>query len=267
MQNFLTQLIGEKMDYGKTLATGLVLFSLGVMGCGSGTMSQAESDAREGLRAMGAMTVLDIDQVHVGTVSLVVPTAQDKMDEAVPLLAKTPYITHLDVSGTNLSDDHMKTLGGLGKLRSLVLSNTGITDAGLKDIKGLDLDTLYVNGTGLTAESASVIAAMSKLKILEISGDLTADLAALKELPELEWLILDDARLESDDVDVLKSLAALGRLSLNSCELAPGDLEALKTAKPNLAIDVKSGDAAVEPSEEAASQDGATAEAASSEAE
>lgn len=227
-------------------------------GCGSGTMSQSESDAREALRGLGAMTVLDMDGVHVGTISLVSPSVQDKMEQAIPLVARTPYVSHLDLTGTNITDEQMDEIAGLSKLRSLVLSQTGITDAGLKKIASLGLDTLYVNDTPLTSASAPVIAGMSKLKILEVSGDLAADLAPLAELEKLEWLILDDVAIDEADVNVLTGMASLGRLSLNDCTASDDLLGKLRSARPQLPIDVKSGGIPVSESQSEGEAEAAT---------
>ena len=232
------------------LLIGLLLVCAG---CGSGTMSQSESDAREALRALGAMTVLDIDGVHVGTISLVSPTVQDKMEEAIPLVARTPYVTHLDLTGTNVTDQQMDQIAGLGKLHSLVLSQTGITDAGLKKLASRGLDTLYVNDTQLTSASTPVIAGMSKLKILEVSGDVASDLAPLSGLEKLEWLVLDDVTIDEDDVDVLAGMSSLGRLSLNDCTISEAAMGKLRSARPQLAIDVKSGGVPVTETEAAES--------------
>jgi Leucine-rich repeat (LRR) protein len=57
------------------------------------------------------------------------------------------------LSDTNVTDDGLKHLQGLTQLRTLDLSATNVTDAGLKHLQGLtELQILDLNGTKATGD-------------------------------------------------------------------------------------------------------------------
>lgn len=218
---------------------------LATAGC-SDSMSTAEKESREALRAMGAITVLGVDQIHVGTLTLTAPDAKDKMHDAIPHVANMPYLTHLDVANTNLTDEHMSTIGGLKRLISVVLSDTQITDSGLKQISRLPIDTIYVDGTKITGASMDVLGKIKSIKILDISRtNTTSNLQPLSKLTNLEWLVLEDTKIDAAIVDILKDLPALGRLSISRSTISEAELARLKSAKPALKIDRESAVEAV----------------------
>ena len=227
------------MNHASRLAALLLLVLLATLqvGC-SNKMSQAEADAREALRGMGAFASLDVDGIHVGTLMLTAPDILGKMDEAIPLVAELPYLTHLELTNTNLTDEHMKTVRGLRRLKSLVLSGTGIGDEGLKQVASLKIDTLYVDGTEITPAAMDIVGGMTDMKILDISSaDVLSNLEPLKKLTSLEWLVLENTEIDSSAVDIIKELASLKRLTIKGSTISPEDLERLKIAKPSMLID------------------------------
>lgn len=243
------------IEFTSTASTryALLLFSIVALAaqCGcSNTMSQAESDARDALREMGAFTSLDLDGVHVATIMLTTPNIQSKMDEAMPLVADLPYLTHLDAANTNITDGHMKTIGALKRLTSLVLSGTQVGDEGLRQLAGRDLDTLYVDGTQITSASMDTIGGMTDLKILDISSpNVMSNLSPLANLTSLEWLVLENVEIDAAAVDIIKGIESLGRLTIRGSTVAAEDLTRLRAEKPNLAIDQTPDEVAEEAAE------------------
>lgn len=217
----------------------LVFAALSVIGTGcSNKMSQAESDSREALRELGAITVLDAEGIHVATLMMSSPTIQNKMDEAIPHVANLPYLTHLDVTGANLTDEHMKTIGGLKRLTSLVLSGTQVGDAGLKCVGRRGIDALYVDNTKITPSSMDVIGDINTLKILDISSsDVMSNLAPITNLKNLEWLVIENTSIDKAAIDIIRELELLRRFSIKGSTVEIEDLSRLKSAKPSLMID------------------------------
>lgn len=225
--------------YLATRLTTLLLFlcATSQFGC-SNKMSQAESDSRGALRELGAFTSLDTDGIHVATLMMTGPGIQSKMDEAIPHVANMPYLTHLEATKTNLNDEHMKTVGGLKRLSSLVLSGTQVGDAGLKQVARRNLDTLYIDRTQITPAAMDMVGGMSEMKILDISAaNVMSNLAPLSKLEALEWLVLEDANIDSSTVDIISDIKSLGRLSIDGSTISSDDLARLKSAKPSLMID------------------------------
>jgi len=73
----------------------------------------------------------------------------------------------LVLEGWNLTDAGLKELAGLNGLEELYLSGPQITDAGLKELAGLkSLKTLQLRGTKVTA--AGVAALQKKLPACKI---------------------------------------------------------------------------------------------------
>jgi Leucine-rich repeat (LRR) protein len=105
-------------------------------------------------------------------------------DESLPLLQKLPHLERLDLVQALITDEG---LIAIGKLRSLVqvdLEANQLSDAGLAHLAGLEnLRTLSLAGNeGVTDQSFQVLASLSMLTSLDLSGTAVTDqgLTALK---------------------------------------------------------------------------------------
>lgn len=232
----------------------LCLVAISHAGCGGGAMSQAESDARAALQEMGAIIVNDANGVHPATIMLMSDSVKQNLDQAISHVGDLPYLTHIEATDLGLTDEHMTTIGKLKRLNSLVLSGTNISDVGLAEAGKLKkLDTLFVSNTSITPAAMDVIGRMSKLKILDVSScDVVSNLSPLKQLQDLEWLVMDDMEIGGDAMDIIATLPKLGRLSLKGSTVQESDLAKLKAAKPRLAIDLTSANPESTPETEAA---------------
>jgi len=220
-----------------------LLLALVCLGCSS-EMSTAESEARAKLREMGAINVNDTKGIHVATLMMTTPSISQRMDEAMPLVANFKYLTHLEATNCNLTDEHVKTIARLKRINSLVLSGTQIGDEAVKQLVSLKrLDTLYVDNTNITASAMDVIGEIAKLKIVDISDTPAAsNLAPLAKLKDLEWLLVNNLALNRQAIELLSKLPKLGRISIAGCSIASEDLAMLKAAKPGLVIDGEAPD-------------------------
>ncbi len=100
----------------------------------------------------------------------------------LPQIVKNTAMKGLLVAGCDLNDSdvemisHMKSLTGLD-----IQENPKITDRGLTYLADTDIDTLYLAGTRVTAESIPLFKRMRKLKGVELSNEVWS-------LPELRKL-------------------------------------------------------------------------------
>jgi hypothetical protein len=72
-----------------------------------------------------------------------------------------------NVSG--ITDAGVKTLSGIGSLKTLRLTNSKITDAGMVDLKGLtQLEWLDLTGSSITDESVADLKTLQRLRFLKV---------------------------------------------------------------------------------------------------
>ena len=104
--------------------------------------NSAEADAIQRLRMLNKQAIdagnpqpvvmqMDAQQKHVATIIV-----QKNLVETVPLLAKLHHVTEVYLADTDFDNEDVNALNGLPKLNSLILSNTKITDAGVKQLPG-----------------------------------------------------------------------------------------------------------------------------------
>ena len=89
------------------------------------------------------------------------------------MLAKLPAPARafgLDLSETHVTDAGLKELAGLKQLTTLDLFGTQVTDAGLKELAGLmQLTTLYLSETQVTDAGLKELAGLKQLTTLDLS--------------------------------------------------------------------------------------------------
>jgi hypothetical protein len=102
----------------------------------------------------------------------------------------------LDLSDTGVTDAGLKHLAGLTALQELILWTAGVTDAGLKELKGLkDLRVLALRGPQVTDAGLVHLKGLKKLERLTLSGTRVTDagVKAIKEaIPGLKVVAWDN---------------------------------------------------------------------------
>lgn len=134
--------------------------------------------------------------------------------------------------GVRLS--HLSALGGCSRLRSLELRNCLVDSEGVRGIASAgsaaawSIETLRLQGCGVTSPLLLPIRALSKLRVLDLSlnSDLTST-QGLAECPRLQVLILTGCSNLSD-VAPLAGCARLHTLYLTACSLALTDVSPLQ---------------------------------------
>lgn len=239
--------IRSKASCGLLLLAAAALMSAG---CGS------EADAIAKLRAISDAAVaagenqpifIQMNGDKVGTMMV-----QGHVDEALPHIATLGKVTEIYFAGTDFDDADVASLTGLSSLRSLVLSDTKITDAGVAELASLPLESISLNGTSITAAAAESISAMSALDTLNISKTkVHEDLTPLATLENLEWLLIaetDLSGLDDASIEVLCNLPKLKRFTATGSNLKAETIDRLKAAKPALSLETGTGADAVEQS-------------------
>lgn len=165
-----------------------------------------------------------------------------------------------------ITDAGMKHVKELAALDTLNLGNTGVTDDGLAELKGLKLKSLTVSGcvrmtdkatetikgfagldylslpSTITPRGVKNLVGLKKLKSLYIGGATLSD-AAIKDIadnmPDLEYLELGASAgngLTDDAVPHLARLTKLKHLGIAGSKLTDTGLKALQTALPDCAV-------------------------------
>lgn len=174
------------------------------------------------------------------------------------ILAQTPSLKELDLSGCTISSNSLETIGSLTELEKLVLNGCALTDISplaqlvklkqlclsnniLEDIGVLSLMT-HLESVELSNNPLSSIAALSaceQLKYLDISNCTVNSLGSLSSKAQLETLIASNNKIKSitelaqcgslsvlqinnntvSDISVLPGLAALTRFEADHNEI------------------------------------------------
>ncbi|HEY7314060.1 MAG TPA: hypothetical protein VH643_32215, partial [Gemmataceae bacterium] len=210
---------------------------LGLIGCqvrfGPATGSSAPSKPGPGGGNAGPagnpaeQPAIDVVKKHGGFAT------QDSKQPGNPVIAVTVF-------QPSFTDDELKSLAGLTKVRKMNLANTKSTGVGFKDLTGLkDLTELQVSQTPLSDEGLKAIAALTQLKVLELRGSKVTDpgLRQLKPLTQLEELAVanNGERGDSGAVNIAANLKQLKRLYIDNSSV--GDAGVTELAKmPNLQL-------------------------------
>ena len=203
--------------------------------------AKREAAAHKFVTDLGAIAIRGATSKRVESLTLAAPTpAKDRVDEAIPHIAMLGELKHLDLSRTNVTDDHLKAIGKLPKLTSIALNETEVSDAGVANLARLKLQALQLANTKVTSASLDVIGEMTELTNLDLSHtDMTGSLEPLVNLTEVNWIVLGGIAIDESTIDVLSRMPALKQLSIIGTDLDASLEELLKKAKPTITIDKK----------------------------
>lgn len=184
-------------------------------------------------------------------------------DVAMEHFCKIPTLEFLSVhDGINFTDQGLRNIGNLKKLRMLEITSANITDAGVEYVSQSSqlewlmlsrtsqitdkcipsiirlskLRTLTLSDTGVTADGIVALARGRKnLYELTISGLPWSDesMTALAEMPNLSLLSMENTKVNNQLLQHLTRLKALAILELEAKTLSPADIRVLQ-GLPNL---------------------------------
>lgn len=198
----------------------------------------AETAARDQLKKLGAIVQLDGQQKHVSTVIV-----RDNLESALPLVADLHYLSHLDVADTAFSDDHVRHLRGLSRLKSLVLSKTDITDAALTPLAGMSIESLFLAHTDISAAALDLVVKMPALQTLDVAHTRVQDnVTALASAGQLEWLVLTGVDLSEAGEAELRTfleMPKLRRLTMRQTQIDDDLVGRLKRERPEMMVEAQ----------------------------
>ena len=179
-------------------------------------------------------------------------------DAGMKHLADLPNLEHLSLSvydeGANITDEGLRTVGQLKRLKTLSLSGTKITDDGLHYLSGLtSLEDLNIDKTKVTQaglvhlkpltalrdlrfyqtindEGAANLAQLKSLRKLTSNLDVTdKGLAELVKLPHLESLSVGGDGVTDAGLEHIARMTSLKHLEFQNCPITDKGLEKLVT--------------------------------------
>lgn len=152
-------------------------------------------------------------------------------DNGLSHLAPLRKLEILDLNGNSgVTDLGMKSLSkNLPGLTNLMVGETGVTDVGVVELKGLArLEGFQAEwqGTKLTDAGLATLATLPRIEALNLRGSAVTDagLAQLKTLKRLRWLQVSDTAITDRSLAVLREIPTLRWLSLNGTPVTDAGL-------------------------------------------
>jgi hypothetical protein len=153
-------------------------------------------------------------------------------------IARMPYLTHLDLSLTRISDQGMQELKNAPGIVDLNLHYAEqITDEGMSAVKGWKkLRRLNLQGTKITDTTLEHVSGISSLESLNISNVQVTDVGIerLAALPNLKELTMGGNKLTDVGVQALRQIPALTYLDLSGRQGTDSNLWAVSMSEQGL---------------------------------
>jgi hypothetical protein len=161
-------------------------------------------------------------------------------DDDVACLESLKSLRTLDLSGTRVSDAGLKAIRNLTNLEALWLPKSRyVTDAGLANMASLtELDSLYLDDTGVHGEGLKHLQKMKKLRRLSLANTQVDDdaMPVIASLSSVAHLDLAGTKLTDDGLRNLSGLSRLTWLDLFDTKTTRAGGERLRTKLPKLGI-------------------------------
>ncbi len=174
----------------------------------------------------------------------------DLADENLRFLRFFPNLEVLSLRGCHeITDNGLKHLAGLTKLRELHLPREKITDAGLSHLRRLtELEMLSVGGESISDRGLESLKGLNRLKCLDLQGCSKVSavgLRHLKVLNQLRSLVLGEG-IDDSGLEAVGQLTCLEKLDLRMSDFTGPGLKRLRGLKNlrdlSLSLDTGDGD-------------------------
>ncbi len=149
-------------------------------------------------------------------------------------------VRNLDLRNTGVSDDGLANLRGLTNLRMLFVDGTQISDVGLEHLReSTDVWGLSLAQTLVTDKGLEHLTGLTNLELLLLDGTLVSDagLEQLQGMNNLGQLSLDDTQVTDAGVEHLRGLINLRILMLRNTQVTQAGIEKLHRALPDCRIE------------------------------
>lgn len=140
-----------------------------------------------------------------------------------------PDETKITLEAFSISNNALRYIGKMEKLKTLSLAFTRVDDKGMKYIKGLSLKELDLTETKVTDEGLLEVAKIGTLTHLNLAGCNVTDrgIVLLRSLQELSELNLSATKITDSSINELAESSNLKRLSLANTNVTVSCLDAL----------------------------------------
>ena len=151
-------------------------------------------------------------------------------------------VVSVSLGGGNVTDERLVELSPwwitFPGLKDLDLSGSGVTDAGLAQLRGSGLSNLIVRDTRITDAGLVHLAGLPNLHSLSLQETSIGDdgLAAIKSLPGLTTLYLSGTKVSDGGLDVLAAMPKLTYVQLDAASISESAVRKLEAARPDLRI-------------------------------
>jgi internalin A len=160
-------------------------------------------------------------------------------DEEMAHIGHLGRLDTLDLSGSLISDGGLVHVEGLTRLLALSLANTRISDAGLVHLKELtSLQILFLDNNPIDDAGLVQLKGLAGLRRLNLVSTRVTDagLVYLRGLTDLETLALGDTQVTDAGLVHLESLRSLRDLRLNGTKVTDAGIKRLQFVVPKLRI-------------------------------
>jgi Leucine-rich repeat (LRR) protein len=142
-------------------------------------------------------------------------------------------------SGQTATDEGLKHVGSLREFQKLDLEGQQkITDAGIENLKGLNIISLNLGKTQVTDAGLKSVTEMTRLLelILDETKITDSQLDSLTKLTHLSVLNLQGSQVTDAGVKKLTGLSALRSINLRGTKVTDAGVEELKSSHPGLRV-------------------------------
>jgi hypothetical protein len=136
-------------------------------------------------------------------------------DETILGLPPIPFSVGLDLESTGITDAGMKQIGGLENLTSLDLTGTAVSDVGLKELaRARKLLRLNLRATRVTDAGLKEVVKLTNLASLKLSSTAVTDagLQELTKLKNLRVLNLTNTKVTNEGIEKLKKALPIAHI-------------------------------------------------------
>ncbi|XP_067833680.1 uncharacterized protein si:ch73-173p19.1 [Heptranchias perlo] len=150
-------------------------------------------------------------------------------DSGLEVVSSLQKLQHLNLAAcVKLTDNCLCSIKGLNCLSHLILDQTKVSDSGMTDYltcAPASLVHLSLNQTGVTERVLAVLPrSVPQLRLLSIKQTKVSDVSALKDLPALQTLHLDNTDITESSLRALGSHPALSSLSVSGIQSLSGNV-------------------------------------------
>jgi uncharacterized protein YjbI with pentapeptide repeats len=195
-----------------------------------------ERDATTAVLKLGG----HIDQASSGQVLTVDLTGTDVTNADLEQLQAFTQLLGLILTDTGVSDDGLRHVAKLGTLTTLELYRTSISDAGLEHLSNMNsLAGLYLKGTKITDDGLAHIAGLTNLALLSLSNTAINDggLKHLRGLSQLESLIVEDTKITANGlIENLSDLKKLELIAVGGTEMTANEINTIERSLPGVRV-------------------------------